>query len=112
MLFGGPWHHCYAGKSSVLQAILSKMKTAKGTVHVGGRIAYVPQTPWVQNLSMRDNILFGMEYDEAKYKAVIHAAALELDLKILPNGKTACYMDALVSAADARHLPPTCLHVW
>jgi len=54
---------------------------------VGGTIAYVPQTPWVQNLSLKDNILFGMPYDEAKYKAVIHACALELDLKILPNGK-------------------------
>lgn len=58
-----------------------------GHVDVGGTIAYVPQSPWVQNLSLKDNILFGMPYDEAKYKAVIHACALELDLKILPNGK-------------------------
>jgi ABC-type multidrug transport system fused ATPase/permease subunit len=62
------------------------MITQEGRVDVGGTIAYVPQTPWVQNLSLRDNILFGMPYDEAKYKAVIHACALELDLKILPNG--------------------------
>ena len=76
-----------AGKSSILQAILSKMFVQQGRVDVGGTIAYVPQTPWVQNLSLRDNILFGMPYDEAKYKAVIHACALELDLKILPNGR-------------------------
>lgn len=76
-----------AGKSSILQAILSKMITLEGRVDVGGTIAYVPQTPWVQNLSLRDNILFGMPYDGAKYKAVIHACALELDLKILPNGE-------------------------
>jgi hypothetical protein len=62
------------------------MIVAKGNVAVGGTIAYVPQSPWVQNLSLRDNILFGMPYDEEKYKAVIHACALELDLKILPNG--------------------------
>jgi hypothetical protein len=72
----------------VLQAILSKMQTAKGSVQVGGSIAYVPQTPWVQNLNLKDNILFGLEYDEEKYKAVIHAAALELDLQILPKGKS------------------------
>jgi ABC-type transport system involved in cytochrome bd biosynthesis fused ATPase/permease subunit len=76
-----------AGKSSILQAILSKMVVQQGRLDVGGTIAYVPQTPWVQNLSLRDNILFGMPYDEAKYKQVIHACALELDLKILPNGE-------------------------
>jgi ABC-type transport system involved in cytochrome bd biosynthesis fused ATPase/permease subunit len=76
-----------AGKSSVLQAILSKMMVQEGRLDVGGTIAYVPQSPWVQNLSLRDNILFGMPYDEQKYKAVIHACALELDLKILPNGR-------------------------
>jgi ABC-type transport system involved in cytochrome bd biosynthesis fused ATPase/permease subunit len=75
-----------AGKSSILQAILNKMIVAEGSVEVGGTIAYVPQSPWVQNLSLRDNILFGMPFDAAKYKAVIHACALELDLKILPNG--------------------------
>ncbi|KAF6262121.1 P-loop containing nucleoside triphosphate hydrolase protein [Scenedesmus sp. NREL 46B-D3] len=65
-----------SGKSSILQAILNKMIVSKGSV----------ASPWVQNLSLRDNILFGMPYDEQKYKAVIHACALELDLKILPNG--------------------------
>lgn len=75
------------------------MITQEGRVDVGGTIAYVPQTPWVQNLSLRDNILFGMPYDEAKYKAVIHACALELDLKILPNG-----------ALPAWGWRPGCLH--
>ena len=63
------------------------MSAAKGAVQVGGTIAYVPQTPWVQNLTLKDNILFGLEYEEAKYNAVIHAAALELDLQILPKGE-------------------------
>lgn len=63
------------------------MVVQQGRVDVGGTIAYVPQTPWVQNLSLRDNILFGMPYEEAKYKEVIHACALELDLKILANGE-------------------------
>ena len=71
----------------MFQAILSKMQTVKGTVQVGGTIAYVPQTPWVQNLTLKDNILFGLEYDEQKYREVIHAAALELDLQILPKGE-------------------------
>ena len=57
-----------SGKSSILQALLSKMTAAKGSVKVGsGAIAYVPQTPWVQNLTLRENILFGLPYDEARY---------------------------------------------
>ncbi|KAI8465820.1 MAG: putative ABC transporter [Monoraphidium minutum] len=76
-----------SGKSSVLQALLSKMTATKGSVRVGGGVAaYVPQSPWVQNLSLRENILFGLPYDEARYQRVVHACALELDLKILPNG--------------------------
>jgi ABC-type multidrug transport system fused ATPase/permease subunit len=75
-----------SGKSSVLQALLSKMALVKGTVKAGGTAAYVPQTPWVQNLSLRDNILFGLPYDEAHYAAVVHACALELDFSILPSG--------------------------
>jgi hypothetical protein len=87
-----------SGKSSVLQAILQKMVVATGSVAVGGAIAYVPQTPWVQNLSLRDNILFGLPYDEQRYRAVIHACALELDLKILPKGvrQTHCSMLRLI----------------
>jgi len=70
----------------VLQALLSKMTASRGDVQVGGVIAYVPQSPWVQNLSLKDNILFGLPFDEGRYHKVVHAAALELDLKILPNG--------------------------
>jgi ATP-binding cassette subfamily C (CFTR/MRP) protein 1 len=70
----------------VLQALLSKMTPARGAVRVGGLCAYVPQSPWVQNLSLRDNITFGLPFDEARYRAVVHACALELDFKILPNG--------------------------
>jgi hypothetical protein len=104
-----------AGKSSILQAILNKMIVAKGNVAVGGTIAYVPQSPWVQNLSLRDNILFGMPYDEEKYMAVIHACALELDLKILPNGAhidcvAVLYPGVTVAQAAAAAAAP--MHCW
>jgi hypothetical protein len=106
-----PWSTCpvtfHAGKSSILQAILNKMIVAEGRVEVGGTIAYVPQSPWVQNLSLRDNILFGMPFDQEKYKAVVHACALELDLKILPNG--ACIWHCKCSCADTAYWPYTLL---
>jgi hypothetical protein len=46
------------------------MRLNKGEMHVGGTCSYVPQTPWVQNLSIRDNITFGLPFDEAKYRKV------------------------------------------
>ena len=44
------------------------MRLQAGNLAVGGTIGYVPQTPWVQNLSLKDNILFGLPYDEQKYR--------------------------------------------
>lgn len=58
----------------------------QGTSSAGGRVAYVPQNPWCQNLTIKDSILFGKEEDASRYAAVLHACALELDLSILPLG--------------------------
>lgn len=75
-----------AGKSSLLQAIMGNMHQLEGHAHAGGQMAYVPQNPWCQNLSLRDNILFGKTFEQNKYDDVIHACALELDLQILQFG--------------------------
>ena len=75
-----------AGKSSLIQAILGNMVKEHGAMRVGGRISYVPQNPWLQNLSVRDNVLFGESYDQSKYDAVIDSCALTMDLQILPQG--------------------------
>ncbi|KIZ01660.1 ABC transporter, multidrug resistance associated protein [Monoraphidium neglectum] len=75
-----------AGKSSLLQAIMGNMSLESGSAHAAGRMAYVPQTAWCQNLALRDNIIFGEEVDEALYDDVIDACALGLDLQILPQG--------------------------
>ena len=75
-----------AGKSSLFEAILGNMVHNEGHFEAGGQVAYVPQNPWCQNLTLRDSILFGKDYEEAKYNNVIHACALELDLQILQAG--------------------------
>lgn len=58
----------------------------EGSSTAGGRIAYVPQNPWCQNLTIKDSILFGNLEDAGRYTRVLHACALELDLSILPLG--------------------------
>ncbi|KAJ7275433.1 multidrug resistance-associated ABC transporter [Mycena haematopus] len=45
-------------------------------------VSYAAQESWVQN----ENILFGAEYDEARYKKVLHQCALERDLELFEAG--------------------------
>lgn len=49
-------------------------------------MAYVPQQAWIQNATLRDNILFGKPYNEKTYRCVLEACALTPDLEVLPGG--------------------------
>ncbi|XP_058142363.1 multidrug resistance-associated protein 1 isoform X1 [Dasypus novemcinctus] len=74
------------GKSSLLSALLAEMDKVEGHAALKGSVAYVPQQAWIQNDSLRENILFGRQLQERCYKAVIEACALLPDLEILPTG--------------------------
>ena len=55
-------------------------------MRLGGTVAYCPQQSWIQNATVRDNILFGRPYDQDRYDAVIEQCALTTDLDLLPHG--------------------------
>ncbi|EGZ10657.1 multidrug resistance protein ABC superfamily [Phytophthora sojae] len=74
------------GKSSLCSALLGEMVKHSGTVFVGGDVAYCSQQPWIQNMTVRNNILFGHLYDRKKYEKVVDACALTTDLQSLPAG--------------------------
>nr|XP_006820254.1 PREDICTED: ATP-binding cassette sub-family C member 9-like [Saccoglossus kowalevskii] len=77
------------GKSSLVSAILGEMNTISGSVTFNGRdnrIAYVAQKAWLQNASLRDNILFGETYVRERYNTVLQVCALNADLRSLPGG--------------------------
>uniref|UniRef100_A0A914ELG9 Uncharacterized protein n=1 Tax=Acrobeloides nanus TaxID=290746 RepID=A0A914ELG9_9BILA len=74
------------GKSSLLSSLLGEMQKIKGYVSVQGRLAYVPQQAWIQNLPLRDNILFGKPFNKEIYDSVVDACALRPDIAILPQG--------------------------
>ncbi|XP_051703446.2 multidrug resistance-associated protein 1 [Oryctolagus cuniculus] len=74
------------GKSSLLSALLAEMDKVEGHVALKGSVAYVPQQAWIQNDSLRENILFGRQLQERYYQAVLEACALLPDLEILPSG--------------------------
>lgn len=67
------------GKSSILAALLGEMSKVHGEVTVSGTIAYVPQTAWVLNATLKQNILFGKDLDETLYNEVVDACALRPD---------------------------------
>ncbi|KAM3591495.1 uncharacterized protein V6R79_002723 [Siganus canaliculatus] len=78
--------HVGCGKSSLISALLGEMEKLEGDVSIRGSVAYVPQQAWIQNATLRDNILFGKAYNEQKYCCVLEACALTPDLEVLPGG--------------------------
>lgn len=78
--------HVGSGKSSLISACLGEMEKVRGSVEIKGKLAYVPQEAWIQNMTLRENILFGKQYNETKYRKVIEACGLMPDLKILSGG--------------------------
>uniref|UniRef100_A0AAZ3RCB7 Cystic fibrosis transmembrane conductance regulator n=1 Tax=Oncorhynchus tshawytscha TaxID=74940 RepID=A0AAZ3RCB7_ONCTS len=78
-----------SGKSSLLMMILGELVPSEGKIKHSGRISFSPQTSWIMPGTIRDNILFGLTYDEFRYTSVIKACQLEEDLALLPeNDKT------------------------
>jgi ABC-type multidrug transport system fused ATPase/permease subunit len=97
-----------SGKTSLLLALLGEMRRisggrklpthnssssspnngAAGSDAFGGSkgIAYVPQTAWLTNSTIRENILFGSEFDPTRYSRVVRACALLKDFEELPGG--------------------------
>ncbi|KAF3854047.1 hypothetical protein F7725_014735 [Dissostichus mawsoni] len=64
--------HVGCGKSSLLSALLGEVEKLEGEVSIRGSVAYVPQQAWIQNATLRDNILFGKDYNEQKYRCGIN----------------------------------------
>ncbi|XP_069394999.1 ATP-binding cassette sub-family C member 2 [Paralichthys olivaceus] len=75
-----------SGKSSLISALLGEMHRVKGFINIQGSLALVPQQAWIQNATVRDNILFGSANDERRLQEVIEATALRPDLELLPAG--------------------------
>ncbi len=69
-----------SGKSSIISSVLGEITKESGTAAVGGSIAYVAQEAYIFNSSVRENIIFGKPFDDAKYRKVLEASALMSDL--------------------------------
>ncbi|GKT27779.1 Multidrug resistance protein [Aduncisulcus paluster] len=81
------------GKSSILLALMGELnavhhhqETHVSPVLVSGSVCYCAQTPFILNATLRDNILFGKEYDKKRYNQVIKKCCLLPDIKQLKHG--------------------------
>jgi ABC-type multidrug transport system fused ATPase/permease subunit len=76
-----------AGKTAFLQALLGELDRLCGFSHIPNQmVGYCAQTPWLQSMSIRDNILFSAPYDEQRYKRTLDACALLPDLSQFKHG--------------------------
>lgn len=91
-----------SGKSLLLSAILEEAvvqfghlsKPAVGGLNnpikaktiIPGSTAYVSQPPWIEDATIRANIIFGYPVDEERYQKVVQACGLAHDLAALKDG--------------------------
>ncbi|KAJ6501692.1 hypothetical protein C8R47DRAFT_1193380 [Mycena vitilis] len=81
-----------SGKTSLLMALLGEMHfipsgpTSWYNLPRAKGVSYATQESWVQNETIKENILFGAKFDEERYKKVLHQCALERDLELFEAG--------------------------
>ncbi|KAF7196178.1 Multidrug resistance protein fer6, partial [Pseudocercospora fuligena] len=75
-----------SGKSTLLGSLVGETCLEGGRAVLGSEHAYAPQTAWLRSASIRDNIIFGREWDSKRYQEVLEACCLNQDLAILPEG--------------------------
>lgn len=76
-----------AGKTALLQALLGELDQLDGHFKpIAEMVGYCAQTPWLQSMSIRDNILFCSPYQDTRYKQVLQACALTFDLSNFRHG--------------------------
>ena len=79
-----------SGKSALASALLDELWPCTageaGRPRVRGRVAYVAQTAWVQSLTLKQNVLFGLPFDQQRYDAAIDVSCLGPDIAVLPAG--------------------------
>ncbi|KAJ8933696.1 hypothetical protein NQ314_013862 [Rhamnusium bicolor] len=85
-----------AGKSSLLQIsfiilfelqlLLGELPPSSGKIYLGGEISYASQGPWLFASTVRNNIIFGQNYNKSRYNKIVKVCALEKDFEQFPQG--------------------------
>ena len=76
-----------SGKSSLLAGLMGELRKLSGRIELRGRIAFCSQQPWLISGTLRENVLFGLPFEEEKFWGAIEACGLLQDLEQLPAGE-------------------------
>lgn len=74
------------GKTSLLMSIMNETNLTKGKSKVNGSIAYVEQSPYIMSDTLKNNITFGLEYEEERFERAIKVSQMRRDLQLFPKG--------------------------
>ena len=74
------------GKSTLLNGLINEAPCVRGKVTVAGSIAYCSQLPWIQNMTVRDNILCGQGFDAVKYERAVSVCDMKDDMRAFADG--------------------------
>lgn len=89
-----------SGKSSCLAAILGELPIVSGKITVQGKIAYIPQSPWLFPGTIRQNIVFGREYNQEWYISVMEMCGLKADFDNMEDGDQTKVVRAVLSVGQ------------
>lgn len=93
------------GKSSLLKALLGEMQLASGIVIAPhGPIAFCGESAFIQNLSIKENIVFQSPYDPIWYRRVLHVCTLDSEIEKLPQADKTIAGEEGCNIRDLKHL--------
>ncbi|KAJ4001710.1 P-loop containing nucleoside triphosphate hydrolase protein [Lentinula boryana] len=81
-----------SGKTSILLALLGEMRFVSiesdsyYNLPREGGVSYAAQESWIQNDTIRNNVLFGSDFDEERYNDVLYQCGLLRDLSLFDAG--------------------------
>jgi ATP-binding cassette subfamily C (CFTR/MRP) protein 1 len=97
------------GKSSLLRGLLGETPSSKGNVYINrAHAAFVDQSSWIQNSSVRNNIIGVSVFDPEWYTTVVHACAFDTDIETLPGGDSTKVGSAGTALSGGQRLRIVC----
>jgi ATP-binding cassette subfamily C (CFTR/MRP) protein 4 len=63
-------------------SLIEEMEILGGKIEVNGTVFYLAQEPWIFPATVRQNILFGKDFNKEKYDRILRECCLD---KVLTN---------------------------